>query len=63
MSERRKEKLAVYNFVTTTALSGLLTVAYAAVRSALQKMGGRGVLPTLTALRQARRELEEMLMG
>ena len=62
MSERRKEKLAVYNFVTTTALSGLSTAAYAAVRSALQKMGGRGMLPTVTALRQARKELEEMSM-
>jgi hypothetical protein len=63
MSERRKEKLAVYNFVTTTVLCGLSTAAYAAVRSALQKMGGRGVLPTVTALLQARKELEEMSRG
>ena len=62
MSERRKEKLAVYNFVTTTALSGLSTKAYDAVRAALQKLGGRGVLPTVKALREARKELEEMSM-
>ena len=62
MSERRKEKLAVYNFVTTTALSGLSIKAYDAVRAALQKLGGRGVLPTVKALREARKELEEMSM-
>ena len=60
MSEKRKDKLSVYNFATTTALSGLSAKAYAAIRSALGKMGARGVLPTVTALRQARKELEEI---
>ena len=60
MSEKRKEKLSVYSFVTKTTLSGLSSRAYAAVRSAIKNMGGRGVLPTVQALRAAKKELEDM---
>jgi hypothetical protein len=60
MSARRKEKLALFNFATLTTLSGLSTKAFEAVRKALQKMGGRGVLPSVTALRAARAELEKI---
>ena len=60
MSEKRKEKLALFNFATLTTLSGLSTKAFEAVRKAMQKMGGRGVLPSVTALRAARAELEKI---
>jgi hypothetical protein len=61
MSARRKEKLALFNFATLTTLSGLSTKAFEAVRKALQKMDGRGVLPSVTALHAARAELERYL--
>ena len=63
MAEKRKDKVALFGFVQTTALSGLSTKAYAAVRSAMQKMGGRGMLPTVKALREARAELEAMALA
>ena len=48
----------MYNFATTTALPGLSTNAYAAIRAALNPMGGQSMLPTVTALCEGRRELE-----
>ena len=45
---------------STIAQSGLSTKAYCAIRAAMQKMGGRGMLPTPQALREARKELETL---
>lgn len=58
MSEKRKEKLGVQQFITLTALSGLSTKAYEAVRAGLQKLGMRGALPPVKLLREAKKELE-----
>ena len=60
MSEKRKDKLSMLNTASTLALSGLSTSAYCAVRAAMQKLGGRGMLPSLKAMRDARKELETL---
>jgi hypothetical protein len=60
MSEKRKDKLSMFNTASTLALSGLSTAAYCAIRAAMQKLGGRGMLPSLKAMREARKELEKL---
>jgi len=60
MSEKRKDKLSMFNTASTLALSGLSTKAYCAIRAAMQKLGGRGMLPSLKAMREARKELEKL---
>ena len=60
MSEKRKDKLVLTEAATTLALSGISSKALAAVRSVMQKLGCRGVLFTDKALRDARKELEEL---
>ena len=60
MSEKRKDKLVLNEAATTLALSGLSSKAFCAVRSVLQKLGCRGVLFPEKALREARKELEEL---
>jgi len=60
MSEKRKDSLNMSNFAATLALSGLSTKAYCAIRAAIQRMGGRGMLPSLEAVREARKQLEAL---
>lgn len=60
MSEKRKDKLVLNEAATTLALSGLSSKAFCAVRSVLQKLGGRGMLFSEKTLRDARKELEEL---
>jgi len=62
MSEKRNDKLGVQQFITLTALSGLSTAAYEAVRAGLQKLGLRGALPSVKLLREAKKELEAICM-
>ncbi len=60
MSEKRKDKLVLNEAATTLALSGISSKALAVVRSVVQKLGCSGVLFTVQALREARKELKEL---
>lgn len=60
MSEKRKDELNMSIFASKIALSGLSTAAFSAIRSAIQRMGGRGMLPSLQSIREARAKLEAL---
>jgi hypothetical protein len=47
-------------FASKIALSGLSTAAFSAIRSAIQRMGGLGMLPSLQSIRDARAKIEAL---